>query len=262
MIHAQKVVVVPIDSLVSDPANARKHDEKNLSAIANSLKLFGQRKAIVVQKKGMVVRAGNGTLEAAKRLGWSEIAAVVIDDDNTTAAQYAIADNRSAELADWDTDALGTLLSEWDEDVQRQLGFDEGDLKQLEAQLEDQEAELSENYTRKIKPPLYEPKGHQPAVTELFDRSKTINLQQQIEATKGLDPELREFLMAAAERHTAFHFARIAEFYCHLPEELQKLFEDSALVIIDFNRAIELGFVKMTERLQQLAGEEQQDDDA
>jgi ParB-like chromosome segregation protein Spo0J len=261
MIHAQKVVVVPISTLVPDPANARKHDEKNVTAIANSLQLFGQRKAIVVQKKGMVVRAGNGTLQAAKQLGWKEIAAVVIDDDNTTAAQYAIADNRSAELADWDMDALGSLLTEWDDEVQQQLGFDKGDLEQLMQDSEQAAAELTDNYSRKVQAPIYEPKGTQPKVAELFDRSATERLQQEI-AAHQLPPDVKEFLLAAAQRHTQFHFARIAEFYCHAEPETQRLMEASALVVIDFNEAVARGFVQLTERLRNLAEQEATNDDA
>ena len=105
-----KSLAVPLDSLVQDPSNARKHSERNIESIANSLRLFGQRRAIVVQRNGRIVRAGNGTLQAARKLGWTEIAAVMVDDDNATAMQFAIADNRTAELAEWDDETLGLLL--------------------------------------------------------------------------------------------------------------------------------------------------------
>jgi ParB-like chromosome segregation protein Spo0J len=114
--HADKIdpsleaLAVPIAGLAFDPANARKHDRRNLDSIKGSLSLFGQRKPIVVRRQGMVVIAGNGTLESAKELGWARIAAVVVDDDTATATAYAIADNRTAELAQWDNDTLGTLL--------------------------------------------------------------------------------------------------------------------------------------------------------
>lgn len=67
-----KTETVSIDSLVFDPANVRKHPEKNLATIKASLLRFGQQKPIVVDANG-VVRAGNGTLAAAKALGWKEI---------------------------------------------------------------------------------------------------------------------------------------------------------------------------------------------
>ena len=95
--------------LVPDPANARKHDDRNLDAIKASLLTFGQRKPIVATDAGVVI-AGNGTLAAAKALGWSKIAVVFVKDDTAKAAAYGIADNRTAELAKWDDDVLGTLL--------------------------------------------------------------------------------------------------------------------------------------------------------
>lgn len=125
----------PITSFLPDPDNARKHDPKNLAAIKASLVKFGQRKPIVCQQtdSGLIVRAGNGTLEAAQSLGWQELAAVVITEDNVTATGYAIADNRTAELADWDLGVLDeTLFSLQRDGVDLlDLGFSEEDLAKL-----------------------------------------------------------------------------------------------------------------------------------
>lgn len=135
IIPALQALAVPIASLHPDPANARKHNDKNLDAIKASLAKFGQRKPVVVQREGMIVRAGNGTLAAAKALGWTEVAAVVLDDDNATASQFAIADNRTAELAEWDNETLATLLDGMDEQDRELLGFDADDMKQLIGEL-------------------------------------------------------------------------------------------------------------------------------
>ena len=120
------IETVLIANLVLDPRNARKHDGKNLQAIAESLKQFGQRKPIVVW--GETVVAGNGTLVAAKSLGWTEITVARVPDDWTDdqVKAYALADNRSAELAEWDeqvlTEQLKELeLAEWDVEL---LGFE------------------------------------------------------------------------------------------------------------------------------------------
>ncbi len=126
-----RALAVPLADLNLDPANARTHPEKNLAAIKASLAQFGQRKPIVVQKRGMIVRAGNGTVMAAKALGWTEIAAVVLDDDNATAAQFAIADNRSSELAGWDDEVLATILQSMDAAQREAIGFDQPDLDAL-----------------------------------------------------------------------------------------------------------------------------------
>jgi len=106
---------VNINSLTPDPANARTHDSKNLKAIASSLEKFGQRKPIVVTPDSIVV-AGNGTLEAAKTLGWTQIAIARTPVGWTwdQVKAFALADNRTAELAEWDDKVLADQLLELD----------------------------------------------------------------------------------------------------------------------------------------------------
>jgi len=106
------IELVNIDDLDLDPRNARKHDAKNLKAIADSLEQFGQRKPIVVWGKTVV--AGNGTMAAARSLGWTEISIVRVPDDwsSDQVKAYALADNRSAELAAWDEQVLASQLLE------------------------------------------------------------------------------------------------------------------------------------------------------
>jgi DNA modification methylase len=102
-----------IADLTPDPQNARQHDDKNLKAIMGSLKEFGQRKPIVITEAGTIV-AGNGTVEAAKRLGWLDIEVVRVPSDWTDAQvkAFAIADNRTAELANWNQEVLTSQLLE------------------------------------------------------------------------------------------------------------------------------------------------------
>jgi len=124
---------VSIDSLSFDPANVRKHGERNLATIKASLLRFGQQKPIVVDANG-VVRAGNGTLAAAKALGWKEIAVVRSALAGSEATAYAIADNRTAELAEWDDDALAETLSALqceDEALLDAAGFDSAELSRM-----------------------------------------------------------------------------------------------------------------------------------
>lgn len=106
------VETVLIDDLDLDSRNARKHDGKNLKAIADSLEQFGQRKPIVVW--GRIVVAGNGTLVAARSLGWTEIQIARVPDEWSAdqVKAYALADNRSAELAEWDEQVLASQLLE------------------------------------------------------------------------------------------------------------------------------------------------------
>jgi DNA modification methylase len=78
-----------------------------------SLKEFGQRKPIVITEAGVIV-AGNGTVEAAKRLGWLDIEVVKVPNDWTPdkVKAFAIADNRTAELANWNQEVLTSQLLE------------------------------------------------------------------------------------------------------------------------------------------------------
>jgi len=104
-----KVERVAISTLINDPNNARKHDAKNIMAIKGSLAKFGQQKPIVVNDKNIVI-AGNGTLQAAIELGWTEIYITRSDLDGFNATAYGLADNRTSELAAWDSDALNSTL--------------------------------------------------------------------------------------------------------------------------------------------------------
>lgn len=96
----------PIADLVDDPENPRTHSDGNLTAIVASLRKYGQRKPIVVNIRNLEVEAGNGTVAASRHLGWSYLAAVLVDDDAMAARGFSIADNRSAELAEWNLDVL------------------------------------------------------------------------------------------------------------------------------------------------------------
>jgi DNA modification methylase len=122
-----RIETVNINSLTPDPANARKHDGKNLKAIASSLEKFGQRKPIVVTPDSIVV-AGNGTVEAAKSLGWTEIAVARTPIGWTwdQIKAFALADNRTAELAEWDDKVLADQLLELDANgwELEELGFE------------------------------------------------------------------------------------------------------------------------------------------
>lgn len=110
-----KLETIAIIDLTPDPNNARAHDQKNLEAIAGSLREFGQRKPIVITQDN-IIAAGNGTVEAAKSLGWTEIQVVRVpaDWDADRIKAFALADNRTAELATWNQEVLEQQLRELD----------------------------------------------------------------------------------------------------------------------------------------------------
>lgn len=132
-----KTHVVKLAELTPDPENARTHGAENLKAICESLTLFGQRRPLVVwrQPVGLIVVAGNGTLEAAGLLGWTSIIVTEVpeDWDEATVRAYALADNRTAELATWDEDTLGVTLLKLEAVgyAPEALGFNLADLKDV-----------------------------------------------------------------------------------------------------------------------------------
>lgn len=133
------VLARPIKGLKEDPKNARKHDERNVVAIASSLARFGQQKPIVVTDEGIII-AGNGTFQAAKRMGWTHLAAVKFDKDAASEQLgYAITDNRTAELASWDdvvlAEALQSLNAENDGSLV-DFGFTDAEFMKLVAKME------------------------------------------------------------------------------------------------------------------------------
>lgn len=112
IVESLRPLAEPVERLELDPRNARKHDEANLAAIAASLKRFGQRRPIVVNRVNGQIEAGNGTLLAARQLGWTHLAVVWVEDDPSSQTGFSLADNRTAELARWDQEMLQELLFE------------------------------------------------------------------------------------------------------------------------------------------------------
>ena len=102
---------VKIKDLNEDPNNARIHNKTNLEKIRHSLDKFGQQKPIVANKDNVVI-CGNGTLAAAKELGWDTILVVHTELEDKDQIAYALADNRTSDLADWHDETLAKQIHE------------------------------------------------------------------------------------------------------------------------------------------------------
>lgn len=109
IVEGLQSLAVPIDSVRPLERNARRG---NVEAIKKSLVAFGQRRPIVVRSDTGEVTAGNHMLLAAIELGWTEVAAIVVDDDEQTALAWSLADNRSHDLGGYDDAELDALLVE------------------------------------------------------------------------------------------------------------------------------------------------------
>lgn len=232
-----QITQTPLTDIQPYPNNPRKNN-KAIDVVAESIKEYGFQQPIVVDKNGVII-VGHTRYYASKKLKLSQVPVIVAD--NLTDVQidaYRIADNKTNEYADWDEDVLIAELEQILKINQNQLtGFTEDELNKLFGVEDD-------TYSKKIETPVYEIKGEKPSEWELTNTDKTMELCAEIEASDILQ-EVKQFLKIAAQRHTVFEYEKIAEYYAHATPEVQELMENSALVIIDFDKAIEQGFIEL-----------------
>ena len=229
--------------------NPRTHSDQQVAQVAASIKEFGFNNPILLDEHNGII-AGHGRLAAAQKLGMSLVPTITLE--GLTEAQkkaYVIADNKLTENGGWDTDVLALEVErlrelEFDIDV---LALDDDLLAAIRID-NDVAADSGNPYTQKVQIPVYEPTGEKPEVQSLFDDSKAVQLCEQI-TRSNLSTEEKMFLLAAANRHVVFNFEEIANYYANASVECQELMENSALVIIDFDKAIENGYVALSEKL-------------
>lgn len=136
-------LAVPTTEVLQDSANARGHGSQNYEKTKRSLRKWGQRFAIVVrvfpddEKSDAIgeIEAGNLRHEIFRDMGWDWIAVNLENDDAMEAAAFAIADNRTGELAHWKPSVLeeqtAMLRDEWDDSVAH-TGFSEEETRMME----------------------------------------------------------------------------------------------------------------------------------
>ena len=235
-----KIEYLPIKALKPYEKNTRKHQKKDIDNIARSIEKFGMNDPIGIWKDNIIVE-GHGRLLACKQLGMTEVPCVRLDHlTDEQRREYAIAHNATAELSIWDKDFLAE-------------GLESLDLSNFDFSFLDDEKKENP-YTAKIKIPQYEVQGEQPSLDELYDTDKADDLIAEI-SISGVSEAEKQFLIEAAKRHTVFNYRNIAEYYANAREEMQKLMEKSALVIIDFDDAIANGYVKMSKAMEKMFGD-------
>lgn len=241
-----------IAGLKRHPKNYKRHPPEQLAHIKASLVEHGFYRNVVVARDSTIL-AGHGVVEAATELGAAQVPVIRLDIDpmDARALKVVAGDNEIARLGETDNGLLAELLKEIAASAPKALvgtGFDDAALKKLLA------AHTAEGnpYTWKLQTPVYEPKlAAAPPIAKLLDETRTAKLVADVKA-EGLPADVEAFLISAAQRHTVFDFENIAEYYAHASPEVQKLMEDSALVIVDFQRAIELGYVEVADGIREL----------
>lgn len=226
---------VPINEIKPNPQNPRVIKGDKFLKLVKSIQDFPEMlelRPIVVDSQ-MIVLGGNMRLKACREAGLEEVPIIMADElTEEQKAEFIIKDNVGFGEWDWDT-----LANEWDMELLNEWGLD------IPNMLEEEDP-----YTSKIEAPIYEPSNLKPPIEELVDGTKTRELYEQIEKA-DIDPKEKEFLRLAAQRHLVFNYSKIADYYAHSPKEVQELMQNSALVIIDFDKAIENGFVELTKNI-------------
>lgn len=245
-----EIISKALSELIPYEKNPRKISDEAVNAVAESIQEFGFKNPILIDKNNVII-AGHTRRLASLKLGLERVPCVVVDDLTPQQIKaLRLADNKTNELAEWDFGELDLELADLlDMDMER-FGFD------LDLPEEKQPAENP--YTMKIDIPVYEPTGEKVAIKELYDNGKAEKLIEEID-NKEIPEDVKKFLRLSAYRHTVFNYKKIAEYYANSPREIQELMEKSALVIIDFDKAIENGFVQLSNKLEAIWEEDSDD---
>jgi hypothetical protein len=228
---------VKLYKIKGNPNNPRIIKNDKFKKLVKSIQEFPEmlEKRPIVVDEDMMVLGGNMRLKASKDAGLKEVWIDIAEGwTKEQKDEFVVKDN--VNFGEWEWDMLA---NEWDSVQLAEWGLDVWE-NQDDAIVED-----DDTYTRKIVAPTYEPKNEKPNIVDLFDTKKADELIDKIKEADVTEEELM-FLSHCALRHTVYNYSKIADFYAHSSKEIQELMEDSALVIIDFNKAIENGYVKLT----------------
>ena len=240
-----QIKMVELKDLKPYENNPRNNDEA-VKYVAKSIEEFGFKVPMVIDKDNVIV-AGHTRYKAAKKLGIEEVPCIIADDlTEEQIKAFRLVDNKVAERATWNDDLLEIELNDILNINMQDFGFDL--LKDIE--------ELVNPYSQKVNIPQYEITGECPDISELVDDIKTKELIREIQESNVSDKE-KEFLINGAMRHLVFNYKLIAEYYAHANEEMQKLMEKSALVIIDLDDAIANGYAQMIEKLKEMVDDDE-----
>ena len=237
---------VKLNTIKSNPNNPRLIKNEKFKKLVKSIQDFPEMLKLrpIVVDEDMMILGGNMRWKASRDAGlkevWIEVAEGLSEEQKQ---EFIVKDNVGFGEWEWDM-----LANEWDTVQLEDWGLDvwpnKDDIKEAE----------DINYTRNIKAPIYEPKNEKPSISELLDTTKADKLIEKIKQSSLSNEEIM-FLSHAALRHTVFNYSKIADFYAHSSKEVQELMEDSALVIVDLDKAIENGFVNLTNSVKELLNE-------
>jgi hypothetical protein len=230
------IELVAISKIKPHPDNPRVIRDNKYKLLIDSLINFPEMasaRPLIVNSEGFIL-GGNMRYKAMQELKWKQVPITRVDWSEAKQKEFVIKDN--ANFGEWDWEQLA---NEWDAGELASWGVDVPKITD------------GELYTTKVESPIYQCTKDKPSISELADYSVYNRLIDEINNSDVSEIE-KEYLKFAATRHIVFRYDLAAEYYAHSDKDVQQLMENSALVIIDFQKAIELGFVRLNETLNEI----------
>ena len=231
-----KIEQIKASKLKPATYNPRQINSKQYKDLKTSIEKFGLVDPIIVNKD-LTVIGGHQRLKICKELFFKDVDCHILNLNKEQEKELNIRLNKSGGEFNMDI-----LANEFNIDELVDWGF-----KHIELGLNIDK--IDDNpYTDKIQIPVYETNNTKPNIKDLYNIEKTLKLVEKINNSK-INNKIKDFLILSAQRHIIFNYNKIADYYAHSDIDTQSLMEDLALVIIDFDKAIENGYVKLSEEI-------------
>lgn len=233
----------PASEFLANPNNPRVHPPKQRRAVEASLSTLGWVAPVVVNRStGYLIDGHERVWQALHRGDETPVPYIEVELSQEEEAQFLATFDYITYLAEYRGDTLEQLIA------QMKTAPDEMIKLAQEALRLESDRILSDKYpgTFNIVAPHYKPSGRLPSVAELADLSAVEDLLAEIDSADVSD-EVKSFLRVAAARLVRIDFDKVADYYAQACELEQRLFERLALVIVDYGRAVELGFAEFVE---------------
>ena len=242
-----------LHKLENNPRKITPEDMERLKeSIQNNPDYLEAHPIVLSDRTGeLVIIDGNQRYEACRQLGYDKVPTALLSG-LTEEREKEIIIRANVNNGQWDVDKL----LEWDASQLKDWGLNDV------AFGEDTSFNEEVNrYTQKIETPVYTPwRGCAPLEDSLCDTRKYDSLVERINQA-SIPEEVKEFLRKAATRHIVFDYGEIAEYYAHASKEVQELMEESALLIIDIDCAIENGYARLRDDIYEIMLEDTDDEE-
>lgn len=220
--------------------NPRLIRSQQAKRLGQSFEEFGQIETIAISQGGDIYNGHQRLKVLSEKYGSNyEVEVRVSSRDLTEKEREKLTIFlHQGTIGEWDFDMLG---NEFDYEDLMEWGFDKSKLTFMD-----------DTYTPKLESPHYTPADETPNISELYDDKKAGNLINEINSSDFLSDDEKHFLTLAALRHVVFNFKKIADYYAGSSQDVQRLMEKSALIIIDYDNAVANGFVEFSKKIAEL----------